>query len=445
MNQDRYVAAIEISSSKIVAAVGKMHDDGSLDIIATEQERGVESVRYGIIQNLEETSMRINRVLDRLQLKPAVSPREITGVYVGLSGRSLRSIRTEVELTLADETEINDDILDRLREQALDTAIDSSLEVVDALPRIYYVGAAETHSPKGAVGNKIRAIYDLIVCRPELRRNLTRTIQDKIGLEIKGFIVTSLATAQVVLTPEEKRLGCMLVDMGAETTSVTIYKNGGLVYYATLPLGGRFITQDITTLNVLEERAEEMKITMGNAMARDTQTALNMHGIKTSDVNNLITARSEEIVANIVEQLRYAGLQVSDLPAGVVCIGGGAKLNGMTELLAKQTELPVRLGLLPNYIHLEETKSPSSEILQVSCVLYCGAFDDDNECLRMPQQRELPPTGEANEEEPDDMDYEEPEPKPRKEHKKSKFWEGIQRTMAGFFSGADEDDSDILE
>lgn len=444
MNEDRYVAAMEISSSKIVAAVGKMHADGSLDIIATEQERGWESVRYGIIQNLEETSMRINRVLDRLQLKPAVSPREITGVYVGLSGRSLRSIRTEVDLNLADETEINDDILERLREQALDAVIDSSLEVVDAIPRIYYVGNAETHSPKGAIGNKIRAVYDLIVCRPEIRRNLTRTLVDKIGLDIKGFVVTALSTAQVVLTQDEKRLGCMLVDMGAETTTVTIYKNGGLVYYATLPLGGRFITHDITSLNVLEERAEEMKITMGNAIARETSSTLNMQGIKTSDVNNLISARAEEIVANVIEQIRYAGLTESDLPAGIICTGGGAKLNGMTELLSSQTDMQVRMGHLPGYIHLEEAKSPSSEIVQVASVLYSGATNshDDGECLEMPGTEELPITGEGNElprnEEPE---YEEP----IRRRNRNNFWDKIHKRVTDIFAGTDEDDSDLLE
>lgn len=442
MYEDRYVAAIEISSSKIVAAVGKMHGDGRLDIIASDQERGTESVRYGIIQNLEETSMRINRVLDRLQVKPAVSPREITGVYVGLSGRSLRSIRTEAELNLADETEINESILTRLREQALDTAIDSSLEVVDAIPRIYYVGNTETHSPKGVLGNRIKAVYDLIVCRPELKRNLSRTLSDKLGLDIKGFVVTALAAGEVILTSDEKRLGCMLVDMGAETTTVTIYKNGALVYYATLPLGGRFITQDITTLNVLEERAEELKI-MGNAIARETPSTLNVHGIRTQDVNNLITARAEEIVANVVEQIKYAGLHDNDLPAGIVCIGGGAKLNGMTELLATRTDLKVRIGQLPGFIHLEEAKSPSSEIVQVAAVLYCGAVDSDDECLEMPGLNELPATGESNvyeDDEPDD------DGKYVENHKKvNKFWDRFQKKVSNLFSGSDEDDSDLLE
>ena len=201
--------------------------------------------------------------------------------------------------------------------------------MIDAVPRIYTVGKTETHSPKGAIGNYIEATYDLIVCRPELKRNLTRTIPDKLGIKIEGFVVTALATGHLILTPDEKRLGCMLVDMGAETTTVSIYKKGGLRYFATLPFGGRNITRDITSLNVLEEKAEQIKQTYGNAMGADIISPSNINGIKQSDINNLVVARSEEIVANIMEQIEYADLKETDLPGGIICIGGSARLQGM--------------------------------------------------------------------------------------------------------------------
>ncbi len=442
MKEDRLVAAIEVSSSKIIAAVGRIHSDGRLEIIATEQERGVESVRYGIIQNLEETSMKISRVLDRLQQRGNIAPKEITSVFVGLSGRSLRSIETEVELPLPEDTEINDEILNRLRESALNTAIDSSLEVVDAIPRVYYVGKLETRSPKGAIGNHIKGIFDLIVCRPELRRNLTRTLDDKLGISIAGFVVTALSTAQVILSSEEKRLGCMLVDMGAETTAVSIYKDGSLKYFATLPMGGRNITRDITSLNVLEEHAEEIKLRTGNAIARDTGSTLNMNGIKVSDVANLIVARSEEIVANITEQMKYAGIKDKDIPAGLICIGGGTKLNGMLDLLGRQIDLPVRRGTLPGYIRLEEPRPVTAELLQVASVLYSGAMDTDTECLEQPGSEELPVIGEGNE----PIDYEgQPEAQKKRKKKNNGMWEKFQRRISGIFSSDGEDDSDLLE
>lgn len=291
---DRYIAAIEISSSKIIGAVGRISSDGELNVIALEQEqqKGEEAVRYGIIHNLEETSMRIARIIANLERKPELGHRKIKGAFVGLSGRSVKSIPTNVSINLARDTEITTEILNRLKGDALRTAIDPSLEIVDAVPRTYRVGNTDTISPKGIVGNSISATFDLIVCRPELKRNITRTIVEKLNLRIEGFIVTALAAAHLILTPDEKRLGCMLVDMGAETTTVTIHKNGCMRYFATIPMGGRNITRDITSLNMLEEKAEETKITSGNAIAPDIPSTLNINGIKHSDISNLIVARA---------------------------------------------------------------------------------------------------------------------------------------------------------
>lgn len=441
MNQERYVAAIEISSSKIIAVVGKVQNNGQLEIIATEQERWVEGVRYGIIQNPEETATRIRRILDRLQRKPAVQPREITGLYVGLSGRSLRSLPTEVGLNLPPDTEINDDILGRLRALALKAAIDSSLEVVDAIPRIYTVGKSQTHSPKGAIGDRINAIYDLIVCRPELRRNIERTLTDKVGIHIEGYIVTALSTAQVILSSEQKRLGCMFVDMGAETTEVSIYKGGHLQYFATLPLGGRNITRDITSERLLEEKAEELKITIGNAIPRDISTSMNVDGVRTSEVLNLVVARSEEIVANIVEQISYAGLKEADLPAGVICIGGGSKLNGILELISNQTGMKVERGGLPSYIRIEDGKAHQMEMMEVASVLYSGGMNSEGECLAKPKA-ELPKTGEGN---PEEREEEERKTREKAQKSKSSFFKSWGEKISSIFGAPDDDNSDLIE
>lgn len=443
MTEERYVAAIEISSSKIVAVVGKLRPGGQLDILATEQEKGVESVRYGVIKNLEETSLRIDRILKKLEQKPAVSPRKITGLYVGLSGQSLRSIPTKVGINLPDDTEITDDILNRLHQQARSTAIDSSLEVVDAVPRSFMVGRIETVSPKGAVGNSISAEYDLVVCRPEIKRNLIRTVQDKLHINIKGIVVTALSAGQLILSAEEKRLGCMLVDMGGETTTVTIYKNGHLVYFATLPLGGRNITRDLTSLNLLEERAEEIKITNGNAIPRDTVSTLNYNGVRDVDVSNLIVARAEEIVINILKQIKYAELKDNDLPGGIVVIGGGSKLNGINDLLANKSGLNVRRGSLPQYVRLEDTKISSNDIIEVASVLYAGASANEEECLEYPERDRLPGGGVPNPEpEP------EPEPAHDKKPKSPSWWDKARAKVGQGISnmfGGTEDDSDPLD
>ncbi|MDE5869675.1 MAG: cell division protein FtsA [Muribaculaceae bacterium] len=447
MNEDRYVAAIEISSSKILAVVGKLRPNNQLDIIACEQDPGVEGVRYGEIQNLEDTSLRIQHLLTKIQRRPSVQPRQITGVYVGLSGRSLRSLTTEVTKNLPDDTEITQEIIAGLRAQALKTAIDNSLEVVDAIPRVFRVGKTETTSPKGMVGNSIHATYDLIVCRPALKRNLVRTLHDKLGLRINGAIVTALSTGQLVLKSDEKNLGCMLVDMGAETTTVTIYKGGNLRYFATLPLGGRNITRDITSLHVLEDKAEDLKITSGDAIARDSISSLNMNGLKMTDVSNMVVARSEEIVANIIEQIEYAGLTEKELTGGIICIGGGVQLRGMLELLGNRSKLTVRKGQLPSYIRVDGTKAPAHEIIEVASVLYSGATNNNAECLTIPKRDELPINGDAH---PDEPDIEEDDRRKRKSEKRQErrgpsLLDKWGTKISKFFQGNEDDEDDIIE
>ncbi len=441
MSEERYIAAIEISSSKILGAVGKTTGDGQLQVIAIEQDKGVDGVRYGIIQNLEDTSLRVARVIDRLQKRSGVAPRLIKGVFVGLSGRSIRSIPTTVSINLPDDTEITDEILDRLKADAKRTSIDPSLEVTDIVPRIYKVGKNETLNPKGAVGNRIQATFDLIVCRPELKRNLERTIHDKLGIRVEGYVVTALSTGHLLLSSEEKRLGCMLVDMGAETTTVTIYSKGCLKYFATLPLGGRNITRDLQSLALLEEDAEDIKKTRGNAIAPEFSSSLSIKGVKQSEVSDLIVARAEEIVANIVEQVEYSGLKDGDRPAKVVCIGGGSRLQNMGELLSSHIDLPVSRGRLPKYVLVDDSKSPSADVEEVISVLYTGATHSKHQCLEEPTREELPVVDEIPPA-PDDPKIENPDPEeaPRKNGWMSKF-----KTRISTIFSAPDDDSDILD
>lgn len=446
MSEDRYLAAIEIGSSKIVCVVGRYRGDGQLDVVAMEQEQIVEIVRYGIIQNLEETATRVARIIEKIERKPVVAPRKITSLFVGLSGRSLRSIPTKVRLNLPEETEITDDILSRLREDALHSAIDNTLEVVDAVARHYRVGTLETNSPKGTIGSSIEADFDIIVCRPELKRNIIRTLHDKLGIEIAGFVVTPLAAAHLILSPEEKRLGCMMADVGAETTSVTIFRKGALNYFATLPLGGRNITRDLTSLSILEERAEDMKINSGYAIASEKTSNLNIDGVKYSDVANLIVARSEEIVANVAEQLHYAECEPSDLRGGVICIGGGAKLNGFTELITRLTGLNAKTGLLPSFVRLDDTKAHAANIAGVVSVLYAGATLTDEECLEIPRQEEIPAFGGTQD--PDESE-EDPDTSGKGNRKQESGAGRTTRKIRGFisrfFSDPKDDESDILE
>jgi cell division ATPase FtsA len=142
-----------------------------------------------------------------------------------------------------------------------------------------------------------------------------------------------------------------------------------------------------------------------------------------------------------VEQITYAKLDESALPAGIICIGGGSKLNGMIDLLTTKTALTVKRGQLPSYIHLEEVKSPLSELIEVAGVLYSGAMHSDAECLVMPREEELPSDGEPNQPEKGSANYPTQEQPQRK--RKNNFMSKLTNKLSQMFSG-DEDDSDLI-
>lgn len=429
---ETYIAALEIGSFKITGAVGVYSsDEDNLKILAVEQEESGDSVRYGIINNPEEVAAKVNRIIDRLNASPAVAPRRVAALFVGLAGRSLHSVASDVKLIFPEETEITGDMLKRLRQDASAVALDSNQEILATVARSYQIDGMETASPKGAMGKTIAAVYDIIVGRSELKRNIQRALSERTPVEIKGMIITPIAAADVVLSDEEKRLGCMLVDFGAETTSVSIYSKGNLCYYATLPLGGRNITRDLTTLPLLEEKAEEIKCESGRAVALETSSKLNIDGVKYAEVSNLVVARAEEIVANVIEQISYAGLKEKDLPAGIICIGGGAQLLGILELLEYQSGLNARMGhLSPSKIQALEPRAKRHAYIQTAAILYAGALTGKGDCLELPTV--------AAQEEPE-VETAPQKPEKNQEGKMKKLFRSFSSGFSNFFASPDDD------
>ncbi len=178
----------------------------------------------------------------------------------------------------------------------------------------------------------------------------------------------------------------MLVDFGAETTTVSIYKNGFLTYFATLPIGSRCITRDIMTLGYTEEKAEEIKRNIGDAINAEPTIRKHDFDGDPAEVNNYVRARAGEIAANIIEQPKYAGLSLTnDLPAGIILVGGGSRLRGFPQLLqSQQSNVKVRLGSLPPEIRISDPRLQSIDTLDVISILNIAARVPQ-ECTEMPE------------------------------------------------------------
>lgn len=395
----RYIVAFEIGSSKIRGAIGLAKPGGVVEIIAVEEEKLIDKVRYGCIQNME-VSNALGLVADRLQAYPQIAPREIAGAYVGLGGRTLWSSAAEVSLNLGEETEITPPIINDLCHQA-EATVESDRDVVDVVPVRFTVDNKAQNNPIGTFGRHVGARMTVLSCAPQLKKMLRRVVEERLGLDIHDYVTRPLAEADMVLTDDERRLGCMFVDFGAETVTVAIYKNGTPAYLATLPIGSRNITLDLTHLNWLEERAEETKIAVGNALVNEParHTGATPDGIDTTEVNNYIHARADEIIANIIAQIDYAGFRTEDLHDGIIIVGGGARLRGFNELLAQQSKMKVRMGTLPSSVRLTDGSVSSAESLDVISILYAAARMNPQECLSELPEEEAPETSATNYEE----------------------------------------------
>lgn len=386
MEKNQYIVALEIGSSKIVGAIAEKTSAGYLSVKHLQEERHLNSVRYGIVQNVENIKSSVNRILKNLE---GMVDGRITQVYMGVSGRSLHSMLSEVNRSVGTTEPITKELIDRIIHDATSTPI-RNYETVDIVPRAYYVDKVETPNPVGQFGSSIKIKVNFIVAKPSLKLNLNRVMS--FGVPVKDYIVTPLAVAEQILSESDRELGCMLVDMGAETTTVTIYKNKALIYLSTLPLGGRNLTRDVMTgKNVLEETAENVKKNINNPLDPANVSNVVIEGVNSSEAANYISARTGEIIANINQQLAYAGISSNDIQS-IVLIGGSAHIGGLQQKIEETIKVKVRKGQNPMGLNILNPEINRMEYIEVFSLLAKAAemIEDGETCIELQQYADGP-------------------------------------------------------
>lgn len=374
---DKHIIAVEIGSSKVKGAIGSVDASGTVTVKAVEEVPIINIVRHGQLGNVADAAAAMRTIL--LKIENRMSPRKVESVYVSVGGRSLASVERNVERTLPIDTEMTASIISQLKNEALGAGV-SNRDVLSVEPREFRIDGTVAEKPIGMYGSKISMNSNLIVCRPQMKSNLPRLFEDKLGLRVNGYIVRQLAIADLVLNTDEKKLGCMLVDLGAETTTVSVYKNGTLQYLATIPLGSRNITRDIMQLNFVEEDAERMKREYGDASpdlsARPTDD------VKFTEINNYVQHRAAEIVANIEAQRKYAGFSASELPVGIILVGKGSKLRGLNARLEEKTGMPIRfVSAISPSVRIANEGIDAKYDVDVIATLLSAARNNPQECL----------------------------------------------------------------
>lgn len=337
-----FIAAIELGSTEISGIAGKKNSDGSIQILAYASERSSDCIKKGTIYNLDKTGQCLTSIIKKMEEQLQAS---IKKIYVGIGGQSLRSIRHNEEKTLGEDTKISQALIDSLMQANKELALINQ-EILTVEPQEYKVGNNLQTEPVGISADFIEGRYLNIVARPTLRSNLRQCFRQT-GYEVADYLLSPLVTADVVLTESEKRSGCTLIDLGADTTTVSVYKNNILRHLAVIPLGGRNITKDICDLQIEENEAEQLKLNYGSAYTEpeedeeENDKKYNLEGrgsISASQLADIIEARVYEIIANVSNQIVESKYD-DKLLAGLILTGGAANMPHIEKAFSRITKI----------------------------------------------------------------------------------------------------------
>lgn len=335
-----FIVAIELGSTKIIGLAGRKRADGCIQILAHASEHSSDCIRKGVIYNSDKTLQCLTSIIRSLEEQLGAS---IKKAYVGIGGKSMYSVENRVFRQFNDETKISLALTDSMMKANREMALPDK-DILEVVPQEYLIGKELRIDPVGISTDSIEGHYLNIIAR--------RTLKDKIKqcfklakCEIAGYIISPVATAEAVLTSDERRSGCALVDLGAETTTVAIYKNNILRHLAVIPLGSNNVTKDISSdKQIDEEDAEELKLRFASAYTEApkegekndiTYSLDDQTSIKAAELEEIVEARIKEIILNVENQIKFS--HYSDkLLAGIVITGGGANMPNIDEAF-KQT------------------------------------------------------------------------------------------------------------
>lgn len=331
--------AIELGSSKVTGIAGKKNIDGSISILSVVKEDSSSFIRKGVIYNIDKTAQCISNIVKKLtsNLKTSISQ-----VYVGVGGQSIRSVKNVILKTLPPDTIVTQEMVDELMEGNRNMQYQDQ-EILDAATQEYKVDNQYQMDPVGIQCTRLEGNFLNILWRKEFYNKLNKCF-DMAEVAIADMYMAPLALADSVLTDAEKRSGCALVDLGAETTTVSVYYKNVLRHLAVIPLGGQNITKDIASLQMEESRAEEMKLKYAKAWTDngdiDNQQMLSIdadRAVESRKFIEIVEGRLQEIVENVWYQVpqEYA----DRLLGGLILTGGGSNMKNIETAFRNHTHI----------------------------------------------------------------------------------------------------------
>jgi cell division protein FtsA len=382
--QNKIVAIVDIGTNTVICLIGRPNQDNKLEVIGHSIVVSA-GVRRGVIFNIDETVEAVKKAISKASVNLNV---EIQKLYVNVTGQRLRTEKRVIRKAIGAGKIVTKTDVKMLFDEARSGLQEPGEKVYHIYNQSYSVDdEMKVHNPIGTSGSVLQAEYKLVV-GPELYEDKIKASLGRAGLEAVGIVVNPIAAAESVIDEEEKEAGVVVVDLGAGTTSISVYYENVLRFISIIPFGGNVITLDIKEgCNILLKQAESLKVQYGSALgdfvpANKVVTIPGINGWEPKEISfkslaYIIQARMEEIVESVFSQIEKCGY-ADKLGAGIVITGGGAKLEGLRQLMRFKTGMDVRIGFPIVALPFDQEKVLDSPQYATAFGLLKKAMGDEN-------------------------------------------------------------------
>ena len=337
--------------------IGIVNEYEKLKIIGVGKSKSL-GVHRGVVNNISQTIQSIQGAIHEAENN---SNEKIDKVVVGIAGQHIRSLQHSDYITRDNSNEVivKSDI-DKVINQVYKLVMMPGEEIIHVLPQEFKIdGQSEIKQPIGMFGGRLEANFHVVVGQVSSIKNIARCVKNS-GIDFDGITLEPLASADAVLSREEKEAGVALIDIGGGTTDLAIFKDNIIRHTSVIPFGGNIITEDIKEgCSIIEKQAELLKIKFGSAWPGENKDneIVSIPGLRGRDpkeisiknLSKIIHARVVEIIEQVYMEIKNYGHeeQKKKLIAGIVLTGGGSQLKHLKQLVEYVTGMDTRIGL-PN-------------------------------------------------------------------------------------------------
>ena len=334
--------ALELGSSHICGLLAYKDALGRVVPMASRRVESKGSIVHGTIYNIDAASAIAKEIIRDFNQELESSGYSISQVYVSIDCRSLHSLRHIVSHSYdGDGILATEEHVKALEEELLKEQFDG-YEILSVLPPYYHVNGRRENSIVGMLCREVRVYYTLLLVRKTYVRLITDLVEKRLRLKLAGILAAPICEAQVILSPGIRQMGCALVNIGADCTTVSVYKEDALELLRVYPVGGSAVTRDLSTLHILREDAEEIKCSRLSAVSemKDGDSFVEIPSfigkeaqqIRLLDLNRCAQARMKEIIANVQALVESSGV-ANRIDGGYIFTGGGCLIGRFNRLL----------------------------------------------------------------------------------------------------------------